>query len=77
VTGRAYQLYCHTINENHPEGTDDLLLYEEPDERFVLKINLSNNKKYFLLHIEGQITKEVRYCPTNQPKLGFQPVSLK
>jgi oligopeptidase B len=74
VTGRPYKVYCHTLKENSPDGSDDLELYHEPDERFVLKVNLTNNKKYFTLLIDGQVTKEVLYCSTATPKAGFQTI---
>jgi protease II len=59
-TGRTDKLYRHTIGENAPDGSDDELIYQEKDERYILKISTSNNRKYFLLHVHGQITREIQ-----------------
>eukprot|EP01114_Cavostelium_apophysatum_P015564 TRINITY_DN4263_c0_g1_i2.p1 TRINITY_DN4263_c0_g1~~TRINITY_DN4263_c0_g1_i2.p1 ORF type:complete len:1105 (+),score=316.09 TRINITY_DN4263_c0_g1_i2:279-3593(+) len=72
--GRSYRLFRHVIGENAPDGSDDKLIYQEDDPRFVLQINTTNNKKYFLLLIEGQITKEVRFLSTSTPMGEFKPL---
>eukprot|EP01116_Phalansterium_solitarium_P005696 TRINITY_DN1756_c0_g2_i5.p1 TRINITY_DN1756_c0_g2~~TRINITY_DN1756_c0_g2_i5.p1 ORF type:complete len:646 (+),score=188.79 TRINITY_DN1756_c0_g2_i5:109-2046(+) len=73
--GRSDTLWKHVLGENAPDGSDDEMLYSEPDERFILKINTTSNKKYLLLQIEGQVTREVRYLPTNQPSGEFKIIA--
>lgn len=70
--GRAYKLFRHTIGENKPDGSDDEQIYFEPDPAFYIAISTTNNRKYFLLNVLGQVTTEMYYLPTNQPTGEFQ-----
>jgi oligopeptidase B len=74
--GRSYRLYRHTLGENATDGSDDELIYEETDPLFVLLISVTANKKYLLLHVNGQITSETWFLPSNQPKGQFQLVHM-
>lgn len=67
---------CYFVNAR-VDGSDDEELLFEKDPRFVVQIATTNNRKYFLLYINGQITNEVHYMPTSNLYAAFQPVRLK
>jgi oligopeptidase B len=65
---RPYRLYRHTL------GTDksaDVLVYEEPDDRFFLSISKSRSKKFLVLDLGSKVTSEVRICPADRPTGEF------
>ena len=63
-TKRQYRLYRHKL------GTDsakDVLVYEEPDERFNIGVQKSRSGKYLFLEIGSHTTSEVRYLDASTP----------
>ncbi|MDF9797029.1 oligopeptidase B [Catalinimonas alkaloidigena] len=67
-TMRPYQVKKHILG-TRPE--DDLVVFEEADERFFVSISLSKNQKYLLIDIGSKITTEVRILPAHQPEGTF------
>lgn len=76
-TGRSYGLYRHAMGEHANDGSDDELIVHEKDEMFFLRLTVSNSRRYFLLNIDGQVTKEVRYLSTATPKGEFQTIAAR
>jgi oligopeptidase B len=74
-TGRSYQLLRHTFGVNSTYGEDDPVIYHESNERFVIRIGVSSSRRYFLLTIDGQITREVLYLRTDNPMGQFKPIA--
>jgi oligopeptidase B len=63
-TKRQYRLY------RHKAGTDssrDVLIYEEPDERFEVEVHRSRSGKYLFLEIRSHTTSEFRYLDASTP----------
>ena len=62
-TLRSYRVYRHTLG-----GTDDSLVYEEPDEENYLYLGKSLSDSFFYL-VSGQtISTEVRYLSADSPQ---------
>ena len=55
---RPYQLYRHKLGD---DVKNDVLIYQEDDEKFRISIDRTRDDKYMLLHIGSSITDEVYY----------------
>ncbi|HUR04961.1 MAG TPA: S9 family peptidase [Nonomuraea sp.] len=66
---RPFQVYRHTLGTR-----DDVLVYEEPDERYWVGIGLTRSEKYLVLGASSKITSEVRILDANDPTGEFQVV---
>ncbi|MGN9843830.1 S9 family peptidase [Nonomuraea sp. H19] len=66
---RPYQVYRHTL------GTEeDVLVYEEADERYWVGIGLTRSEKYLVLGAGSKITSEVRVLDATDPAGEFRVV---
>jgi oligopeptidase B len=63
VSKRQYRLYRHTAGSAEP----DTLVYEEPDERFSVRVFKSRSEAFIFLIIHSHTTSEARYIPAVQP----------
>jgi oligopeptidase B len=66
---RSHRLYRHAL------GTDaaaDVLVYEEPDQRFSVELSKTRSKQYLLLTLESHTTTEVRYLNAGEPRGEFR-----
>ncbi|HET6739932.1 MAG TPA: S9 family peptidase, partial [Kribbella sp.] len=63
---RPYQVWRHTLG-----ATDDVLVMEEPDERFWVGIDLTRNEQALLISLGSKLTSEVwlldAHNPTSEP----------
>lgn len=66
---RPYQLWRHQLGT--PIG-DDVLVYEEPDERFFLGIGMTKDERYLVLHLGSKMTDECRLLSADDPTGDFQ-----
>ncbi len=64
ATKRQYQLYRHHLGQ--PQSTD-VLVFEEPDERFNLDAGKTRDNAYILLQIGSHTTSEEHFLPADQP----------
>jgi oligopeptidase B len=71
TTKRSYRLYRHTLGSTQP----DVLLYEEPDERFRIDISRSRSGSFLFLTIASHTTSEVRFLPADQPAADFKLIA--
>ncbi|MEY2433743.1 MAG: oligopeptidase [Acidimicrobiaceae bacterium] len=62
---RPYRLWRHRLGT--PSG-DDVLVYEEPDERFFLAVDLTRSERYIVVQLDSKITSEVRVLDANTPE---------
>jgi oligopeptidase B len=62
VTKRSNQLWKHVLGQEQ-----DMLLYEEKDERFRIHVHRTRSRAYVLLSSHSHTTSEVRYLPANRP----------
>jgi oligopeptidase B len=63
-TKRQHQLYRHTLGQ--PQSAD-VLIFEEPDERFNLGAGKTRDLKFILLDIGSHTTSESRFLPASEP----------
>jgi oligopeptidase B len=61
---RPYRVWRHVVGT--PADTD-VIVYEEPDERFWVHITLSRSERFVLVDISSKVTSEVRYLPADRP----------
>ncbi|BBH65623.1 oligopeptidase B [Actinoplanes sp. OR16] len=60
---RPYRVWRHTVGAS----TEDTLVYEEPDERFWVGVDLSRSEKFIVVDTQSKITSEVRVIPSDHP----------
>ncbi|MEV0589776.1 S9 family peptidase [Nonomuraea cavernae] len=66
---RPFQVYRHAL------GTaDDVLVYEESDERYWIGIGLTRSERYLVLGAGSKITSEARVLDANDPTGEFRVV---
>jgi oligopeptidase B len=61
---RPYRVWRHTIGS---APNDDVLVYEEPDQRFSVGVELTRSEKFILVDAQSKITSEVRAIPADDP----------
>ena len=61
---RPYRVWRHRVGT---PASDDVLVYEETDERFWVGVDTTRSEAYILIHIGSKITSEVRFIPADQP----------
>ncbi|MDR8415021.1 S9 family peptidase [Nonomuraea sp. 3-1Str] len=66
---RPYQVYRHTLGTR-----DDVLVYEESDERYWVGVSLTRSEKYLVLGAGSKITSEVRILDAADPTGEFRVV---
>ncbi|MFD1370894.1 S9 family peptidase [Actinoplanes sichuanensis] len=59
---RPYRVWRHTVG-----STEDTLIYEEPDERFWVGVDLTRSEKFIVIDTQSKITSEVRVIPADIP----------
>ena len=68
VSKRQYRLYRHTAGSSDP----DTLVYEEPDEKFIVGAFKTRSQDYILMELRSHTTSEVRYIPAKDPAAGWK-----
>ncbi len=71
---RPYQLWRHSLGT---PVTDDVLVYEEPDERFYLGVGTTKDEHYLVLHLGSKMTDECRLLSADEPTGEFQLVEAR
>jgi oligopeptidase B len=61
---RPNQVWRHTIGK---ASTDDVRVYEEPDERFWVGVELTRSEKFIVIDTQSKVTSEVRIIPADAP----------
>jgi oligopeptidase B len=61
---RPHQLWRHQVGTD-PSG--DVLVYEEPDERYYLGVGRTKDDRYILCGLDSKVTSEVRVLSANDP----------
>ena len=62
---RPYRLWRHRLGT---PSSDDVLVYEEPDERFFLGVDLTRSERYIVVELASKITTEVRILDAAEPE---------
>jgi oligopeptidase B len=68
---RPHQLWRHRVGTD-PAG--DVLVYEEPDERFYLGVGRTKDDRYVLVGLDSKLTSEYRVLPADRPDGEFTVV---
>jgi oligopeptidase B len=68
VQKRQYRLYRHTLGAPH---TDDVLVYEETDERFNIGAGRTRDHKYIVMESSSHTTSEERFVRADAPTEEF------
>jgi oligopeptidase B len=63
-TVRPFQIWRHTLG-TPPD--DDVLVYQEDDERFFIGVSRTRSGKYLLIATDSKITSEVYFLPSDDP----------
>jgi oligopeptidase B len=70
VAKRQYRLYRHAVGSTDP----DALVYEEPDERFVVEAFKTRSQAFIFMISRSHTTSEARYIPATQPDAEWKIV---
>lgn len=71
---RPYQVWRHELDR--PAG-DDVLVFEEPDERFFVGVELTRSQRFILITAGSHTTSEVRVLPADDPTAEPTLVALR
>jgi oligopeptidase B len=62
---RPYRLWRHRLGT---PSSDDVLVYEEKDERFFLSVELTRSEQFIVLHLGSKITSEAHVLDAAAPE---------
>jgi oligopeptidase B len=68
---RPYRLWRHRLGTT---STDDVLVYEEPDERFFLGVGLTRSEQYVVMQLGSKITTEVHVLDAARPESDLRVI---
>jgi oligopeptidase B len=68
---RPNRVWRHVIGT---PSTQDTVVFEEPDERFWVGVELSRSEKFIMIDVHSKITSEVRVIPADAPMT--EPVTI-
>lgn len=68
---RPHQLWRHRVGTSPAE---DVLVFQEDDDRFWLNIHLTRSEQYVLLLLESKVTSEVWFLPADDPTGEFRVI---
>jgi oligopeptidase B len=69
---RQYQLFRHVLGAPHAQ---DVLVYEETDERFNIGAGRTRDDKYIVLEAGSHTTSEARFLAADAPESKFQLIA--
>ncbi|HEU5426322.1 MAG TPA: S9 family peptidase [Actinocrinis sp.] len=68
---RPYRVHRHTVGT---PAAQDVVVFEEPDERFWVGVGLTRSERYLLISLGSKITSELRLLDADDPTGEFQLV---
>lgn len=72
-TLRAFQVFRHELGQKGP----DTLVFEEPDETFLIQISKDKNDDFIYMKIDSTLSTEVHYLDANKPNDKFKIISKR
>ncbi len=69
---RPYRVFRHVVGTS---AEDDVLVYEESDERFWVGVGMTRSQRYLVLSAGSKITSEVRILEADNPEGEFRVVA--
>lgn len=67
---RPHRVWRHALGSTH----DDVLVFEEPDERYFIGVGRTQSDKYLVIGLSSKITSEVRVLDAADPEGEFAVV---
>ncbi len=61
---RPFRVWRHTVGQ---PAAADVVVYEEPDERFWVGVELTRSEKFIVIDSQSKVTSEVRVIPADDP----------
>jgi oligopeptidase B len=71
---RPYRVWRHTVGT---AAAEDVLVYEEADEKFRVGVELTRSERYLVLSVASSVTSEARLLDAAQPEGEFTVVTLR
>ncbi len=68
---RPHQLWRHRLGT---DPADDVLVHQEPDERFHLGVGRTKDGTYVALHLHSKVTSEIHVLRSDNPEGAFRVV---
>ena len=65
---RPNRVWRHTVGR---PATEDVVVFEEPDERFWVGVELTRSEKFIVVDAQSKVTSEVRILPAETPNAEF------
>jgi oligopeptidase B len=62
---RPYRVWRHIMGTS---SADDVIVYQEDDEKFVVEVGLSRSKRYLMISSGSSLTSEVRILDASDPR---------
>ena len=72
---REYQVFRHNLKTSKPDGSDDILVFEETDPIFSATIGKSKSDKFIFILATSGTSKEYQYLPADQPRSALQMIA--
>jgi oligopeptidase B len=69
---RPYRVWRHAVGT---PATDDQVVYEEPDERFWVGVELTRSEHFILIDVHSKITSEVLVIPADAPQTAPRSIA--
>ncbi|KXS21376.1 oligopeptidase B [Gonapodya prolifera JEL478] len=66
---RPYRIFKHIMGAAEEE---DVMLYEETDEKFRVDLTTSNSKRFIFVQLESGLTNEIRFIDSKDPTASLQ-----
>ncbi len=70
---RPYRVYRHVVGNKDNNG--DVLLHDEPDERFSVGVSRTRSRGFLLIEIGSLTTSEVKYLAANTPTAEWKTIA--
>jgi oligopeptidase B len=61
---RPHRVWRHTVGQ---PSAQDVIVFEEPDERFWVGVELTRSEKFIVIDAQSKLTSEVRVIPAETP----------
>jgi oligopeptidase B len=61
---RPFRVWRHAVGS---PAADDVIVYEEPDERYWVEVGLTRSEKFIVIHSGSKLTSEVRLLDAHTP----------
>jgi oligopeptidase B len=71
---RPHQLWRHRVGT---DPSDDVLVYEEPDDHYYLGVGRTKDDRYILMGLESKVTSEVRALRADDPLGPFSIIEAR